>query len=460
MPLHRNRLLRQLTGAVSWSSVSKALFYLACLATVFTSGIGVGRYQVFPYPLLEYGKEALDDVVWEAAVSIGLRPTEHAAPSRYGGAGVTTNTEARRAPGLTLLTGFFDGRNELRLVRADGSVVRRWTPSFFEAFRSTDHIAPRALVPKSELNVEIHGAVALPDGSVVFNYDGKGTIKLDRCGVLQWTVPRMNHHAVSRSEDGGFWIPSFRYIDRDSRYPAIPPPYLEPTVLKVGPDGAVRQELSILDLFFRNDLASLLFANGLKGIALANKYEGGTLPNDLVHLNDVDELPASMAQAFPQFRPGSLLLSLRDYNLIMVADPARTSVEWYRVGPWIGQHDPDFLASGRISVLDNNNDGTDTGSLLGGSRIIEIDPSTNKSTVRYGDLPGQRLYTDIMGQHQHLGGNLLIAETRAGRVLEVTDQGEVVWEFINRVDPATVNAITGAARYSDGYFTVTDWTCR
>lgn len=446
-------------GPMTGALLSKAMFYLSGAAIVFTAGIAVGRYQVFPYSMLEYAKTASDQVVWEAAVAVGIRQTDHTAPSRYEGAGVTINKEGRTVPGLTLLTGFFDGGNELRLVRLDGSVVRRWAPFFFDAFPSRDHIAPRSSMPSSELNVEIHGAVALPDGSVVFNFAGKGTIKMNRCGVVQWTVPRMTHHAVTLSEDRGFWIPSFRYIDEDSRYPAIKPPYLEPTVLKVAADGNIQQEVSILDLFFKNDLEALLFANGLEGMALANDKDAVGLPTDVVHLNDVEELSTSMAAAFPQFRAGSLVLSMRDYNLVMVADPRTLVAEWYRVGPWIGQHDPDFLESGRISVFDNRNDGTETGSIAGGSRIIEVDPSTGKTAVRYGGLPQQRLYTDVMGEHQRLGANVLIAETRAGRVLEVTEGGEVVWEFINRLDAETVNAVTGAVRYSNEYFDVNDWSC-
>jgi hypothetical protein len=70
-------------------------------------------------------------------------------------------------------------------------------------------------------------------------------------------------------------------------------------------------------------------ANGMRGTQLANKL-------DLTHLNDVEELDALMAAAFPLFRPGSLLLSLRDYNLVMVADPQAMKIEWHQVAPWIG----------------------------------------------------------------------------------------------------------------------------
>jgi len=65
-----------------------------------------------------------------------------------------------------------------------------------------------------------------------------------------------------------------------------------------------------------------------------------------------------------------------------------------------------------------------------------------------------------MGMHQRLGGNLLIAETRAGRVLEVTEAGEIAWEYINRADADTVYSVTGATRYGVDYFKVSDWGCK
>ena len=440
------------------TSLPLVMFILSTAGFVFVLGLVVGRYRVFPYPQLEFAKEALDGVVWDAAVAAGWRQTEHAAPARYAGAGVTRYDPEKAVPGLTLLSGFFEGRNELRLMRADGTIVRRWTPSFFDAFPDSAHI-PHFWKPASDLHVQIHGALALPDGSVVFNFDSKGTVKMDRCGAIQWTVPRLTHHAVTLAQDGGFWIPSLRLVEK-SRYRVIKEPILEPTVLKVGADGSIQLEISIIDLFFKNDLVPLLFANGLKGMELANKYDGFGLPNDVMHLNDVEELGEDIASAFPQFRPGSLLLSMRDYNLVMVADPRTLTVEWYRVGPWIAQHDPDFLPNGKISVFDNGNDGTETGELWGGSRITEIDPATGQTVVRYGGREGQPLYTDVMGMHQRLGGNLLIAETRAGRVLEVTEAGEIAWEYINRADADTVYSVTGATRYGVDYFKVSDWGCK
>jgi hypothetical protein len=70
------------------------------------------------------------------------------------------------------------------------------------------------------------------------------------------------------------------------------------------------------------------------------------------------------------------------------------------------------------------------------------------------------MYTEARGKHQDLpNGNILITETRGGRILEVAEGGEIVWEYINRYDEGSVARMQDAIRYPPGYFDVTDWTC-
>lgn len=58
-----------------------------------------------------------------------------------------------------------------------------------------------------------------------------------------------------------------------------------------------------------------------------------------------------------------------------------------------------------------------------------------------------------MGKQQPLeNGNILIAEADGGRAFEVTRDGEVVWEFINRWSEDQVAVITEAQRLPTDYF--------
>ena len=90
----------------------------------------------------------------------------------------------------------------------------------------------------------------------------------------------------------------------------------------------------------------------------------------------------------------------------------------------------------------------------------EKDPGSGGFSVKYGGVPNQKFYTPIAGKHQNLpNGNILVTEALAGRVFEVNQKGDIVWEFINRYDENTVLTITQAIRYPEQYFAVQHWAC-
>ncbi len=148
-----------------------------------------------------------------------------------------------------------------------------------------------------------------------------------------------------------------------------------------------------------------------------------------------------MASAFPMFEAGDVLISLRELNLVAVVDPESGRMKWWRHGPWFKQHDPDFEPDGTITVFDN---GTGTGS----SKIRRVRPvdGADVETVFAGskEVP---FYTWRRGKHQTLpDGNILLTEAEGGRVLEVTPEGELVWER-HMVWNAEKNLIITEARF-------------
>lgn len=430
---------------------AKRAFVLACFVLVFGYGVSVGAYRLFPYSILKFGIDSVQQVWNERQMVLGTRPVDWLEVARYDGNGVTIRREGA-APGLTLIASFFDDANELRLISLDGTIVRRWRAPFFEFFSSTDHIAPERLVPAREWNTNIHGSLALPDGSVVFSYNYNGMVKLDRCGAVQWVLPRMTHHSIGLADDGGFWVPGRRLVETGGDLPLFDPPYEEDVILKISSEGEVLRELSV---------PKLLYA-GLLPVWLANgQFYVREFPGlELVHLNEIEELPAELAPAFPQFRSGDLLLSLRQLNLLLVVGAESGAIKWHQTGPWIRQHDPDFLPDGTISVFNNNADDTDDGSILGGSSILRIDPVTRSVSVVYGGKPEQRMYSLLRGNHQMLdNGNVLVTEDAGGRVFEIDEHGRIVWEFVNRYDDGYVARVSQAIRYPEDYFAVEYWAC-
>lgn len=430
---------------------AKIWFIGSCVVAIFAYGVAVGRYQLFPFKVLNFGVASLIEVREEADVILGRVPSWHVSTARYDGDGVTIRQEDRMAPGLTLVAGMFDGENQLRLLEPDGTPVRIWPASYTELFPDSDRLES-ASRPRRDWNAQIHGALALPDGSTVLNFDYAGTVKFDQCGEVEWTLSEDSHHSIERSQDGGFWIPGRRYVNVVAGFPRSESGYDEDLILRVSDDGEVLESVPIADIFVDSDLLHLLL---LKGPGTVFR-EG-----EIAHLNDIQELPDTIADRFPEFEGGDLVLSFRDEHLVMVVDPSSWTASWVQMGPWIQQHDPDFQPDGTITIFNNKNDNTAVGTHLGGSEIVELDPSTGTTRVLYGGAPGQEIHTPLLGKHQMLpNGNILITQARRGRVLEVTETGELVWELINRHDEELVAVVTSATRYPPSYFEeVEDWTC-
>lgn len=420
------------------------------IASIFLYGMAVGNYKIFPYQQVKYIK----DIFFEASDDIGMltktKPTQHLFNSRYMGTGVVHLDKELAMPGLTLISSFFDKGIEIRLVTLDGKIVNRWPIKMFEIWENFDHVQPPEKRPTTDWHSTLNGAMLLPDGSVVFNLFG--VIKLDRCGNLVWKVPKMAHHSIEPSNDGGFWVGGKNYIYSKSKHPPIQTPYEEDTILKISSDGSIEHEISILDILWKNKLLSILFSN--------NRAFHPNAELDVIHLNDIEELPIQLEHAFPMLKTGDLLVSLRQTNMIMIVDPNTELVKWHRVGPWIQQHDADYQDDGTITVFDNAYDGTEDGRLFGGSKIISVDPSSGNIETLFGMQNHERMYTASQGDHQIFqNGNILMAEAEAGRIIEVDNSGNIVWEYINRYSDDEVFRVADAIRYPLDYLNVENWSC-
>lgn len=427
--------------------MSKFVFFLSVAVIVFFYGVGVGKYEVFPHRYILQTKQLVDAAIDNFGMLTGTRPTQHLRPvpsnveNSVSGGGETT--------GYTAVTGFFDDGMEIRLLEGTGDVAHRWPVSFKEIWPNPKHIAA-SRVPKHDWNTFFNGVIVHPDGSVVFPFFG--LIKLDKCGDVVWKVASGIHHSVELSPRGTYWTPGSIKIENGRQYYPVRGDYHEHTVVEVSKDGEILREISILKVLKENGMLGLLSAN--------NRHFEVINEKDIIHLNDVEEIPTEFLAQFPNFSAGDLLLSLREPNLVMVMSPESLVVKWHKMGPWNQQHDADWQPDGNITVFDNNFDRTKFGSALGGSNIMSVDPKTDEVSILYGALDGQHFYTEIQGDQQILeNGNILIAESRAGRVLEVTSSGLPVWEFVNRYSDDEVLLISDAVRYPADSMDISSWSC-
>ena len=442
--------------------LSRIVFISTCAYLIFVYGLLVGTIQIFPHAIIQKATYSVAQVYMELNTLLRVRPDHFLQPARYDGDGVTVNAVPGAGDGLILISGFFKDTNELRLIRRDGSIVARWPVSFSDIFPDASHLRTP---PVTDWNIDTHGALIQPDGSVVFNFEYGGLVKLDRCGAVRWTLPLPTHHSVEPAEAGGYWVPGRRIVSEGTRspFPPFEPPFYEDTILRISETGQVMAEISVPQILYDNGLGAILTANGERITT------GMTWDAEIVHLNKIAELTSDIADDFPLFEAGDLALSIRKLNMVLVIDPDTGEVRWWRIGPWLRQHDPEFKAGGTIAVFNNNifrtamdSDGrTSHPSVPRVSNIIEIDPATDRYEILYGGNADQELLTIIRGKHELTPNDgLLITEFEGGRVFETDSNGNIVWEYINRYSAEEVAEITEARIYAKNYFGVTDWSCQ
>lgn len=397
----------------------KLLFGFAALAGAFAYGMVSTESSLFPYPTIQTARSTVTDLRKYWKNDLEIEPTRHLAPAVHEGAGVTVRDTERMQPGLTFLSGMFGDQMGARLIDAGGRVIHEWPVNYTRIW--PEYPNHKGGEPVTDWNVFLHGSLIQPDGSIVVNFDeGASLVKLDRCANVVWKIYENIHHSVFEDEEGSFWAP------------------LSDDIVQVSANGEILRRIGIEALMRRNNLEGALFIQAPRRV--------------YIHPNDVDVLSSELADAFPMFEAGDVMYSMRDLNLIIVFDPDTEVVKWYQHGPWLRQHDPDFLPDGRIAVFNNRME-------YGASNIMVVDPATREVEVVYESTEAAPFYTDIRGKHETLeNGNLLIVEAQRGRVFEVTPDGDIVWQYVNRYDDERVAVVTNALRLAPGWFDVDDWS--
>jgi hypothetical protein len=431
--------------------IERVVFALGCAAFVFMGGMYVGWYRLPPAAQMGDGVDAARDWWTNWRSYAGLDPVKFLRPSRYPGSGVVLHDRAEVQPGVTLMTGLWDSEVGLTLRDMDGKELHRWHAAFSRLWPETPQLAA-ADMPANDWDTHLHGAVLYPNGDVVFNFDFTGLIRLDRCSRVVWRLPYRTHHSLTVDDDGDLWAVGIKaeHAEASPRFPGLEPPVREDTIVHVAAeDGRILREISMLDVLYGSGYEGALLTSGLR-------VRPGLRDPDPLHTNQAQVLSAAMAPAFPMFAAGDILVSMRNLNLLVVIDGRSERIKWARTGPWVRQHEPQFLPNGQIAVFDNrpvaNVEPWSKHKPRLASRILSVDPGSGHVGVLYEGTAEHPFFTEKMGKHQYLpNANILVSEAEGGRVFEITPAGKIVWSFVNRYDDDHVAVIEQAIRYPTEY---------
>ena len=125
---------------------------------------------------------------------------------------------------------------------------------------------------------------------------------------------------------------------------------------------------------------------------------------------------------------GDIVFSARHNDRVGVIS-AETQALSFKFTETHGQHHPTWV--GKPGLTDRPNIQVfDNGSAS--SRVVEIDPRKETIVWEYRGVPGPQFFSGhISGATRLWTGNVLICEGTSGRLFEVNQAKEVVWEWIN-----------------------------
>jgi hypothetical protein len=122
----------------------------------------------------------------------------------------------------------------------------------------------------------------------------------------------------------------------------------------------------------------------------------------------------------------------------MLYRPSTNKILWLKTGPWMNQHDMNFVDDHTISVFGND---VMFGELFDGHNSVYFyDFKTNVVSEPYQKIMKEmEVKTLTQGRGTPLpGGDLFIDESNNGRILKVS-KDKVQWEYVNRIDKDTLS---------------------
>jgi len=241
---------------------------------------------------------------------------------------------------------------------------------------------------------------------------------------------------------------------------------LDDTIYEVSWDGDILWEWVCSEHFesfgFRESAKNILSRD-------PNMRPCGGGMGDWMHLNSMSLLGPNKwyDKGDERFHPDNIIVDGRETNIIFIISKQTGEVVW-KVGPYydytpekdlgwiIGQHHAHMIprglpGEGNILVYDNGgwagygavNPASPTGAknvLRDYSRVLEFDPVTLKIVWQMTPheagyvhpTDSNRFYSPFISSAQRLpNGNTLITEGSGGRIIEVTRDHELVWEYIS-----------------------------
>jgi len=309
--------------------------------------------------------------------------------------GVVRYESARSWPGYNLYT--IRGMCRADLVDMRGRVVNSWSDTLCQRWAQAE------LLPEGDL--------------LVVGRETKRKrylLRLSWQGEVIWKKYIPSHHDIERTPNGtllALTLTNRRVVLNEKERLIV-----DNLLSVLDESGEVVESRSLFDI---------LSADSAQRALVDNRAREGKA-NDLLHANSVEWMREKhLFGTSPLYSADHVLVSLRHQDIVAIVDwKQRRLVWWWGRDELSGPHDATLLENGQILIFDN-------GLGRGQSRIVQIDPASNRIVWQYEADPPESFYSSALGSSQRLpNGNTLISNSESGEGFEVTAQREVVWKFV------------------------------
>ena len=176
----------------------------------------------------------------------------------------------------------------------------------------------------------------MSDGSIIFHPGGGAPlVKLSACSEIDWVNYNFFHHSIEKINEDKIMATMTSKINKnndigkffkDDGYAIVD-----------SKNGKILKEESIIDILIDNDYEHLVL--------------GRPFSTNVIHLNDSQPILINDNYV----KEGDIAFSSRHLSTVFLYRPTDKKIVWLKSGPWLGQHDIDYLGEGIFSIYGNNN---------------------------------------------------------------------------------------------------------
>jgi hypothetical protein len=355
-----------------------------------------------------------------------------------GATGVLKYNKEKAYDGYTLFSPMTNSKTTY-LIDMEGNVVHKWetqyTPGLYAILLENGNLLRGGRILDSPVTI---GGV----GGIVQEIDWSGKVVWE---YKMSSPTETQHHCFARMPNGNTLILGWEYKSNDEalakgRDPKSFPPsvfaggkwhygFWPDFVREVDKSGKAVWEWHAWDHIGKGP--TKLDINYKLPEAVGEYYSNF----DWTHFNTLDYNP----------KTDQVIVNSRNMSETMLIDHKTGQIQWRWGNPCaygqgecpkyydnasqqlFGSHHASFLENGNIQIFDNGSERPEGNR----SRVVEVDPKTNKIVWEYYSNDSTSFYSYRQGAAQRLpNGNTLITSTQHGHLFEVTAKKEIVWEYV------------------------------